>query len=211
MDLSTEKQGVADPKKESRFRTILFYILLFILSPLGIPGLLFLGLLCWCVNLICITWNGLLELCFFWQMWRHGRTISLKQTKNHVAIHGGTLILEFPTIGWGISRAWWTPDNVALIGPCTPPDEKERRELKDFIFYGLHEWDRWCFNNYTSPDTGRAFLVRAWDGLYAERKIHRSLPNLNVVHNWTALSGIDNPEEWFEVVDEKEESPINEA
>lgn len=135
--------------------------------------------------------------------------MTLKQTHNKITNQGGTLTIESPTIGWVTTRAWWTPENVSLIGPRKPPDEKERSELK--LKYGLLDWDQWCYRNFTSTDTGRAVLVRSWNGLAAERKLHRSLPNLNVVHNWTALSGIDNPEEWFEIVDKNEESPNKEA
>ncbi len=47
------------------------------------------------------------------------------------------------------------------------------------------EWDLWCYQNYTFPDHGRAFLLRIWNGATYVTAISKWFPDMAVVNNST--------------------------
>ena len=91
----------------------------------------------------------------FAERMRHlGRAISWAEAKQHVIAKEGTLICEILWMNGG-SRLWWTPEiladqtqfNYFRPGDRSPFD-------KEFEAFG-----KWCFENYTNPDSGRAVIV----------------------------------------------------
>lgn len=41
-----------------------------------------------------------------------GRYLSRQDFENHAAASRGSVIFEYPTIGWRVMRIWWTPDAI---------------------------------------------------------------------------------------------------
>src|SRR4051812_35682333 len=70
----------------------------------------------------------LLTEAFFWpsewmlkaRMKRRGRLLKAKSIPD-----SGTIIIDWPTFNWGISRIWWTPDDVEALAPIGPPPGRE--------------------------------------------------------------------------------------
>jgi hypothetical protein len=122
---------------------------------------------------------------FRFRMSRCGRYLSFRQAHRRIETQHGTLIIESWTAGWGFTRAWWTPDDIRANSTVGPPTNMEiRNAIKNSRCL---EWDKRCWENYTSPETGTAFLVRAWNGKSLERRIKKSFPSLSIVETWTAM------------------------
>jgi len=126
------------------------------------------------------------------RMVRCGRYLRLRDLRGRIASDGGTLIVESPTLAWGVTRAWWTPDDVRAQSPHSPilPEEyktKLEAQWADSKGKRYLEWDKWCCDNYTGLDDGRALLVRAWNGRSLKNSLTRAFPQLKVVQTWTAL------------------------
>jgi len=68
----------------------------------------------------------------------------------------GTFIAESLSLK-GPSRLWWTTDKISQINPF-PFVSSEKR---DRVCYEMEfrPFGNWCFHTYTSPRSGRAFLV----------------------------------------------------
>jgi hypothetical protein len=122
------------------------------------------------------------------RMYRCGRYLSFRQAHRRIEAQRGTLIIESWTPGWGVARAWWTPDDVRASLTVGPPTDEERHNAINAIKKSrCLEWDKRCWENYTSPEVGTAFLVRAWSGKSAERRMKKSFPSMSVVDTWTAM------------------------
>jgi hypothetical protein len=161
-------------------------VLMFLLAPFALlaalpvfAGLLLLGAYAVVVNLI-----G--EILFAFRMRRCGRFLRRRELSVRIAANeSGTLIIESPTLGWGITRAWWTPESVPAICPHSRPTQEEYRAATAKM--QCLDWDRWHWDHFTDPDKGKAFLLRAWNGGNLERWLKRTFPNIGVIHTWTAL------------------------
>jgi hypothetical protein len=103
----------------------------------------------------------------------------------------GTLIIESPSLGWGFTHAWWTPEKVLAVSPYTVPTDDEYRSAAEKM--ECLDWDRWHWDNYTDPDKGRGFLLRVWNGRSLEKWVRRAFPSVDVVHTWTALVHAPKP------------------
>lgn len=183
------------PDKPQRSESCLCRIMIFVLAPFVVTCLIFLAPLVIGVGVLAISWNWLIELLFQRKMRRSGRYLTLQQCKYRIVNERGTLIIEFPLLGWGNSRAWWTPENILLNAPRTPPTQEERGDSK--LKREIFEWDRWCFMNFTSEETGRALLIRAWHGTSVEKKLRLYCSDLTVVHTVTGIASLEDPEEWL--------------
>ena len=131
--------------------------------------------------------GSLNEMCLPIQLRSRGRFIRSREIRNRIRDQGGTLIIESPAMGWNITRAWWTPDDVAGLSPFLEPMAEDYKRMTGDIHDQLHDWDRWCWEKYTSLDNGTAVLVRSWRAKILERKLARQFPQLKIVHTWTAL------------------------
>jgi hypothetical protein len=131
------------------------------------------------------------EIRFCRRMRRIGRYVSASQLAGQMAAEEGTIIVESPTLGWGVSRAWWTNEDVLAHAPMQPPDRPAPN----------HAFDRWCHEQYTSPGTGRAVLFKVWSGERAQRHLSKGFPGIPVVAVWSGsfvirhcpLCGVDFP------------------
>ena len=142
------------------------------------------------LGLCSVSANYVGEVWFQHRMRRARRFLSIAQVHDRIADCGGTLIIESPSFGWKYSRAWWTPVDVQTQSPfktATLEDYQQGDELKCL------DWDRWCWNNFTSPETGGGFLLRVWNGKSVEGKLKEDFPDLVVVGTWTALVHLNEP------------------
>ncbi len=64
----------------------------------------------------------------------------------------GTVIVERDS--FKSSQAWWTSDAVRNLSPYAIQDWFEVIQSKK-----MDPFSSWCFSQYTSPETGRAFLI----------------------------------------------------
>jgi hypothetical protein len=125
------------------------------------------------------------EALFKLRMRRGNRVLRRRALRDRIAWDGaGTLIIEAPAIGWGITRAWWTADNVLSRAPANPPALDVYKNGVDSVPL---EWDQWCWNQYVNPQNGRALLLRVWNGASLERKLKNRYPSMQVVRSWSGL------------------------
>jgi hypothetical protein len=120
---------------------------------------------------------------FVARMRRRGRRLSFRQVRKRIDVEGGTLIIKSPALGWNTTYAWWTPDEVLTQSPFRIPTDEEYEQAARTM--KCCEWDRWLWREYTSPDTGRAFLLRVWNGKSMESLLKSLFPSLAVVKTWT--------------------------
>jgi hypothetical protein len=147
---------------------------LLVLAPLGL----------WAVTDSLVS-----EYCLRSRMRRRGRFLSMRRARKRIAAGGGTLIIESPSLGWGCTRAWWTSEDALTLAPHSPPAEADYRKAIECM--KCLDWDRWFWENYTSPDRGRAFLVGVWNGASMEAKLKARFPGLKTITTWTALVHIN--------------------
>ena len=93
------------------------------------------------------------------QMRLAGRYLSPAQLRRTTP--AGTLILDYPTFSWAVSRLWYTPDDVLAIAPVPHPSKNDQSKEADNRFE-WHPFDRWCCNQYLCPESGCAYLVGVW-------------------------------------------------
>lgn len=128
-------------------------------------------------------------------MRRRGRYVPSSEICERIAAHGGTLIIESPSLGWTFTHAWWTPDDVVSISPFAIPADEEYKNAAATM--RCLDWDKWCWDNYTSPDEGRALLLRVWNGASVERRLRQRFADLSVVRTWTAFVHVGEPPQGF--------------
>ncbi len=131
------------------------------------------------------------ELCLPIRMGFRRRYIPSWELRRQICHDDGTLIIESPTIGWGITRAWWTAEDVVACSPFREPTQEEYKaklsQVEEPTESRALDWDRWCWENYTRLDCGRAMLARAWNGKSLEARLSRAFPKMKIVHTWTGL------------------------
>ena len=160
------------------------------LIVLGLVGLyLFVALgLVACVGIFAGISNFFRELSVERRMRLAGRFLPWRQALERIKDSQGTLILESPTIGWAISRAWWTPDDVLAKAPAIPPDMTERHTetLSD------HPYIAWCYQEYTHLDHGGAYLIAAYNGHRHAKRLTARFPGLTKVDLWSGAIGLSD-------------------
>ncbi len=124
---------------------------------------------------------------------RCGRLLNQRDLADHIATDGaGTLIIEMPYVGWGSSRAWWTPDKVLGMSPYSEPSDDERERAANR--YQRLSWDRWLWDNYTNPESGRGLLLQFRNGRSLAPWVAQNFPAIDVVQTWTGFAQIDAPD-----------------
>jgi hypothetical protein len=78
-----------------------------------------------------------------------GRVLTLEEAKRRINGGDGTIVIDHPSLGWGVARAWWAPLGVALARPNTWPEE----DL-------CPAEDHFNFDRLIHTDTGEASLIR---------------------------------------------------
>ena len=77
-----------------------------------------------------------------------GRTISLQNAKEKINAKQGILIADAPTLGWNVSRLWWSEDTNFL--PRTFKTEEEKLFPPE---------DRINYDRFIAPSKGCAKLI----------------------------------------------------
>ncbi len=167
------------------FRTILMVLLL----PLVLPTIPLALLIIAILYVVTSVLNYVGERRFRSRMRRCGRFLQSRDACQRIESEGGTLLIERPALGWNVTSAWWTPEDLPAKSPFpVPTDEDYKKELKEMRkVTGLWclAWDKWCWDNYTSPVHGRAFLLQVRNGKNLEPKLKALFPNLRIVRAWT--------------------------
>lgn len=141
-------------------------------------------------GLCSVAANYLFERRVLSRMRRSGRYVHLSEAQRRIADGVGTLIIENPSIAWGFTRAWWSPEDSLALSPFSVPTKEDYKSAA--LDLKCEEWDAWCWKNYTCLDNGRACLLRVWNGASVERKLKEQFPDLSIVHTWTAF--VNEPE-----------------
>ncbi len=135
------------------------------------------------------------HICFEYRvrsrMRRCDRYLRLSDVRQRIAVSGGTLIVENPSLGWNFTHAWWTPDDVISKSPFIIPNDEDYKNAAQEM--KCLDWDKWCWDHYTCPDAGNALLLRVWNGASIERRLKKWFPDLKVVRTWTALVHVQAP------------------
>lgn len=132
---------------------------------------------------------------------RAGRTARWEEVEAFLARDGGagTLIVESPTLGWNVARAWWAPGGEALRGAPAPPRPGEV-DGPDFEPEGRHPFSVWCARLLAGEEGGAgdgggggARLVDCAYGARACRRLEARVgalreryPGLGRVDLWSA-------------------------
>jgi len=121
--------------------------------------------------------NYLGERLFRRRMRIAGRFIPEREVVERLERSPGTLIVERPTIGWNITRAWWTPDDVVALAPA-PPGRTDGDAVDALC---RDPFTHWAYERYTHPETGKATLVAAYSGKRVVDRITAAHPSLRHV------------------------------
>lgn len=174
-------------------------LILIAFFPFMLIGMILLALLFPLLLIVISGVNFAIERRFLYQLRQSGRYLRLSSARARISEEGGTFIIEKPTLGWNFTHAWWTPDDLLALSPYPVPTEDEydnsAKEMKCL------NWDAWCWDNYTSPETGRAFLIRVWNGMSLEPRLTKRFPNTRIVRTWTALANLPDPQESSNTID----------
>lgn len=161
-------------------------LLIILLFPFVVPYILLVGVLLGGLVLFGSTHYYICEHIFKRRMRRCGRFISVREAKRRMNSVNGTLIIESPSPGWGITRAWWTPDKMLSVSPYKIPTHDDfRAALKA---HTSTDWDQWCFDHYVGSESGKAFLLKIWNGKKLESRLKAQFPDMDIVTTWSALS-----------------------
>jgi len=147
------------------------------------------GLFCFC-GLVFDEWNCTRR------MRRRGRLLSIDDAKRKIKAEKGTLILEYPYLGWNVNRAWWTADDIADIAPMPP---RSLDDLDDDLDVGLEDFDgrpftEWAIAEYSSESTGKANLVSTWSSEGVVDLLLAEFPELKKIRVDSQLVDFIQPE-----------------
>lgn len=117
-----------------------------------------------------------------------GRYLSPREY-HRIGEQGGTIIIECFTLGWGLARLWWTPENLS-------EQQQSLAETPEAKVLAMQErtgtaWDRWCWEHLLSPDTGHAYLFktwswpRTWSVSRIQRRYPGTMPGTMTVGTWS--------------------------
>lgn len=154
--------------------------------PLMIPGLLVVGI-CFLLPLgiVFFLLNLIGELFLTLKMGWSKRFVPWYLLRELQA--GDRLILEYPTLGWRISRLWLVPSALYRQCPSDPPKDQKEREEYDDETDGIpnHPFDTWVYQKVASSISGEGVLIRAWNGQRLRRYFENRYPDAVVVEAWT--------------------------
>lgn len=125
------------------------------------------------------------EVLVWLSMWRKGRLLPRKQRDRQLVKSSGTIIIEHPTVGWNVTRAWWTSDDVQAESPVPPPDDSA---VNDGTIWD-HPYLTWAHGRYTDLQNGRACLLAVWNGKKHQQLLSKQYPHLKSVEIWSGAVG----------------------
>ena len=109
------------------------------------------------------------------------RFLTRDQVQEKAAAGTGTILVDSPTVGWGVTRAWWTDDDVLSIAP-EPPQRSDKSYIENPLG---HPFDVWCHGKYTNPIHGGALLFAVWRGEKRAKRLVKKFPTLRMVTVWS--------------------------
>ncbi len=112
-------------------------------------------------------------------MRRDNRSMSPDELLAKLNSQNGSIIFERPYLGWGISRIWWTPDDMKSLSPAKP------RTLEDFDYdltnITSEPFTEWAVENYLSERTGKAWLVSVFKSEGLARRLSKRFPKVKMM------------------------------
>lgn len=172
-----------------------------LLLPFMIPGIILVLLLLIPLGIFVVGYNYFGERRLRSRMIRSGRYLSRRELSRKLEDGAtGTLIIESPSAGWNFTHLWWTPDDLLENAPTEKPTQDEYRVAAEEM--QSHPWDEWCWKQYTSPEQGKAFLLRVWNGGSLAKHLQYQHDSLILVETWTAIPNIEeNLESGEKIID----------
>lgn len=108
-------------------------------------------------------------------------------------IQDGTLIVDAPTLGWGILQCWWTEDRVESMAPMDEPSEAQRSEHQQSDPDQLAlPWDRWVTKKYIDVRGGQAVLIATRRGDKVAKLLASRAKGIQIVRSWSASVHFDD-------------------
>ncbi len=103
------------------------------------------------------------------------------------SISTGTLIIDSPTPGWGLTQCWWTSDDITAISPVPIPTSEDRDAHTRADTDKLEmPFDVWVYEQYLNADCGSATLLAFRRGERYARRLTKTKPGLTCVESWSA-------------------------
>lgn len=100
----------------------------------------------------------------------------------------GTLIVDSPTLGWGLLQRWRTADDIPSLSPMSEPTDSDREKpMRSAPNTLCLPWDRWVANTYLDRDDGKAILIAKRGGDRIAKRITAKPSAIRVVRSWSAL------------------------
>src|SRR5260370_5088168 len=91
-------------------------VALVIVFPFVLPTIPLVFAILLALGLYAVIHNFVSELLFRARMRQCGRFLRWRRLSVRIAEEGsGTLIIESPSLGWGFTHAWWTPEQVLAV------------------------------------------------------------------------------------------------
>ncbi len=119
-----------------------------------------------------------------------GRLVSRRKCLELMENSSGTLIIEWPTPSWNVSRVWWTSDDVLAEAPIPPLDAKECKPV-DLVH---HPFIEWCHKQCTELDGGTASLIAVYNGNSCAERLIARFPKMQKVDLWTGAIFLEEME-----------------
>ena len=146
--------------------------LAFIVAPIGLYAAVVASL---------IGGNYVAEILVKMRMKASKRWVKPARILSKAGSTGGTILIESPTVGWNVTRAWWTHEDVLARAPCKP--SASPMEIAECM---PRPFDVWCYHEYTDLGEGKAVLFGVWNGAKIARKLSAAMaPTPNVIKVWT--------------------------
>ncbi len=108
----------------------------------------------------------------------------------------GTLIVDSPSLGWGLLQCWWTADDVPSLSPMPEPTDADREKYMRSDSNSLClPWDRWIAKTYLERDVGKAILIATRRGDRIAKLITAKSSAIHAVRSWSAPVHLDTQPE----------------
>jgi|688.fasta_scaffold1069776_1 hypothetical protein len=108
----------------------------------------------------------------------------------------GTLIVDSPTLGWGLLHCWWTADDIPSLSPIPEPTDGDREKHMRSDSHSLClPWDRWIAKTYLDRDDGKAILIATRRGDRIAELITAKSSAIHAVRSWSAPVHLDTQPE----------------
>jgi hypothetical protein len=113
-------------------------------------------------GLLTLAYRSFVRLLHYWRtqqllaaMRRAGRFLPRAEFEEHLAVSEGTVLIEYPTVGWRGLWVWWTSDDVVALARAAGfhPEHATNQGL------ATGEMEAWCRDRYLDRERGRALLV----------------------------------------------------